>query len=125
VDDVRVRVGYNRATRSPNVVELFTPQGVALGGSQDICAGPEPTGTVLQCERLGVPADRYGTVIENPAGQYNTIEGGNAALEQEIGNTVTAGIVFTPRAFPVSPPRSTSTTSRSRTRSATWKPTTS
>ncbi|MBI2187563.1 MAG: TonB-dependent receptor [Acidobacteria bacterium] len=99
VNDVRVRAGYNRATRSPNVVELFTPQGLGLGGSQDICAGTRPTGTVQQCERLGVPASLYGTILENPAGQYNTLDGGNPILEQEIANTVTAGVVVTPRAF--------------------------
>jgi len=47
-----------------------------------------------------VPRSLYGTILENPAGQYQTLEGGNPNLEQEIANTVTAGVVFTPRAFP-------------------------
>jgi len=100
VEAVRLRTGYNRATVSPSVLALFFPQRLGLGGSQDLCAGARPSATVEQCERQGVPRSLYGSVLENPAGQYNTFEGGNPTLEQEIANTVTAGVVFTPRAFP-------------------------
>jgi iron complex outermembrane receptor protein len=97
---VKLRGGFNRATRSPNIQELFEPQGLELGGSQDICAGAQPTATREQCERLGVPAAQYGTILENPAGQYNTLEGGNPNLEQELAETLSGGVVFTPRALP-------------------------
>lgn len=100
VDDLRIRAGYNRATVSPNVVSLFEPQGVGLGGSQDLCAGAQPTATLEQCVRAGLPASQYGNILENPAGQYNTLDGGNPNLEQEIANTVTAGVVLTPRDLP-------------------------
>jgi len=39
MDGLRVRGGYNRAVRAPNVVELFAPQNVALDGTVDPCAG--------------------------------------------------------------------------------------
>ena len=100
VNDLRIRAGYNRATVSPGVVSLFEPQSVGLGGSQDLCAGTAPTATREQCTRAGVPASQYGTILENPAGQYNTLEGGNPNLEQEIADTITAGVVITPSGFP-------------------------
>jgi len=92
----KVRAGANRATRAPNVVELFTPQGLGLGGSQDICAGPNPTATREQCARTGVSPSQYGNILPNPAGQYNTLGGGNPNLVPEVADTLTAGVVLTP-----------------------------
>ncbi|RPJ84942.1 MAG: TonB-dependent receptor, partial [Acidobacteria bacterium] len=100
VDDLKLRLGFNRATRSPNVRELFVPQGLGLNGSQDICAGTSPTATRDQCVRTGVPAEWYGRVLENPAEQYNTWDGGNAELDPEVADTLTAGGVLIPRAVP-------------------------
>ncbi len=97
--DLKVRAGANRATRAPNVVELFTPQGLGLGGSQDICAGPNPTATREQCARTGVSPSQYGNILPNPAGQYNTLGGGNPNLTPEIADTITAGLVVTPSAL--------------------------
>ena len=97
--DVKVRVGYNRATRSPNIVELFAPQGLTLGGSIDPCAGATPAATLAQCQNMGVTAAQYGNIPPNPAGQYNTISGGNPNLSPEVANTWTAGAVLTPRTY--------------------------
>jgi outer membrane receptor protein involved in Fe transport len=99
VDAFRIRTGYNRATVSPSVLALYFPQRTGLGGSEDLCAGARPTATAAQCELQGVPRSAYGTILDNPAGQYNTLEGGNPNLQQEIADTVTAGVVLTPRAF--------------------------
>ncbi|MEP0773345.1 MAG: TonB-dependent receptor [Acidobacteriota bacterium] len=96
--DFKVRGGANRATRAPNVRELFTPQGLGLGGSQDICAGPNPTATLEQCRRTGVTPAQYGNILPNPAEQYNTLGGGNPNLSPEVADTLTAGIVITPSA---------------------------
>ncbi len=98
--DLKLRVGYNRATRSPNITELYTPQGLGLGGSQDICAGSKPSATAAQCALQGVTAAQYGNVLENPAGQYNTFGGGNPALSPETADTYTFGAVFTPKSLP-------------------------
>jgi outer membrane receptor protein involved in Fe transport len=102
--DFKFRVGYNRATRSPNIQELFQAQGLNLGGSTDLCAGmisqgQTPTATQAQCVQMGVPASAYGTISPNSAQQYNTLEGGNPNLSPEIANTWTAGAVLTPRRF--------------------------
>lgn len=95
--DLKVRAGFNRATRAPNVVELFTPQGLGLGGSEDICAGPNPSATLEECVRTGVRPDQYGNILPNPADQYNTLGGGNRLLLPEVADTLTAGIVITPQ----------------------------
>ena len=95
--DVKVRVGYNRATRSPNISELFYPQSLGLGGSADVCSGATPAKTQAQCALMGVSAAQYGNISPNPAGQYNTLGGGNPNLSPEVGNTWTGGLVITPR----------------------------
>ncbi len=99
VPDFKFRVGFNRATRSPNITELYTPAGIGLGGSEDLCAGTSPAATQAQCVLMGVPTNKYGAVPDNPAGQYNTLSGGNANLAPEVASTWTAGAVLTPRKF--------------------------
>ncbi len=94
---IRFRGGFNRAVRAPNVRELFLPQGIGLGGSEDICAGANPTATAAQCANTGVSAAQYGRILENPAGQYNSLDGGNPQLDVESADTITAGLVWTPK----------------------------
>jgi iron complex outermembrane receptor protein len=94
---LKFRVGFNRATRSPNVVELYTAQGLGLGGSQDNCAGSSPVFSQAQCALQGVPANQYGLIAENPANQYNTLGGGNVNLNPEVADTYSGGIVITPK----------------------------
>jgi len=50
--------------------------------------------------RTGVTAAQYGTILANPAGQYNTRIGGNEELQPEIADTYTLGVVFTPTFLP-------------------------
>jgi outer membrane receptor protein involved in Fe transport len=103
-DDIKFRGGYNRAVRAPNALDLFRPQGFGLGGSEDICANDPATGlpsaTLEQCQRTGVTAAQYGTIIPNPAQQYNTLGGGNPNLNPETADTYTIGAVITPAALP-------------------------
>jgi outer membrane receptor protein involved in Fe transport len=99
-DSWKFRAGTNRATRAPNINELFSPAGFGLGGSVDICAGPSPGFTAAQCANTGVTAGQYGFVLPNPAGQYNTYGGGNPFLDPEVADTITAGIVWTPQSIP-------------------------
>jgi outer membrane receptor protein involved in Fe transport len=89
--------------RAPNVRELFEPQGFGLGGSEDPCATDpatgRPTATFEQCQRTGVTAALYGRIPESPAGQYNTLGGGNPDLNAETADTVSFGVVWTPKAI--------------------------
>jgi outer membrane receptor protein involved in Fe transport len=99
VEGLRLRGGMNRAVRAPSVRELFRPQGIGLAGTEDICAGATPSATQEQCVRTGVPADQYGSILANPAGQYNDLRGGNPQLDVESADTLTVGFVWTPKAI--------------------------
>ena len=98
--DVKVRAGFNRATRAPNVVELFQPNHLVLGGSTDPCSEANPEFTLAECQRMGVTAAQYGHIDPNPASQYNTHAGGNVNLEPEVGDTQSFGVVITPKGAP-------------------------
>jgi len=102
---VRLRGGYNRAVRAPNIAELFSQDVVALDGSSDPCAsssGSPAAATVAQCQRSGLTPAQYGTLGTpgNPAGQYNGRLGGNPKLKPEVADTYTFGIVVTPAILP-------------------------
>merc|ERR1712093_711386 len=69
-------------------------------GIYDPCAGTTPTATAAQCANTGVTAAQYGNIADNPAGQFNTLTGGNPDLEPEKSDTYTFGFVATPSAIP-------------------------
>jgi outer membrane receptor protein involved in Fe transport len=98
IKDIRFRAGYNRAVRAPTVNDLFSPQFVALDGSQDPCAGHVITAAEAGCIAQGLTVGQ--TVASNPAGQYNGLVGGNPNLLPEIADTYTAGVVLQPRFLP-------------------------
>lgn len=98
VSDVRLRAGYNRAVRVPNIQELFAPQIVALDGVTDPCAGFTLTAADVGCLAQGLRVGQ--TVVANPAQQYNGIIGGNQNLNPEKSTTKTLGIVIQPRMVP-------------------------
>jgi iron complex outermembrane receptor protein len=85
MDGLRFRVGYNRAVRAPNVVELFSPQNVNLDGTQDPCAGlAAGNPLVAKCMSL-----------------FNlTQTGGNPNLKPETADTWTVGVVLQPSMIP-------------------------
>ncbi|MBS0417402.1 MAG: TonB-dependent receptor [Proteobacteria bacterium] len=100
IPDVRLRGGYNRAVRAPNLDELFEPPVVGAGGTADPCWGPNPVLSQAQCERTGVTQAQYGHIVVNPAAQINTQVGGNIALKPEIADTYTFGVVLQPQFIP-------------------------
>ncbi|MHC9084944.1 TonB-dependent receptor [Luteimonas sp. RIT-PG2_3] len=92
----RVRAGYNRAIRAPNITELYDPNTISLWAGEDPCAGASPEYTQAQCLLTGVTAAQYGNIAANPAGQYNQIGGGNLALVPETADTWTLGFAANP-----------------------------
>ena len=104
LSDIRVRAGYNRAVRVPNLGELFKPDVVELDAGTDLCAAgafSKPTAAnAAACaltnggRPIGVPTP------PSPASQYNGVLGGNPNLKPEVGVTRNAGIVLTPRFMP-------------------------
>ncbi len=97
IRDLRLRAGYNRAIRAPNISELFGAQSPGNVTTQDPCSGPTPSATLAQCQRTGVTAAQYGNIIECPSEQCTGFFGGNPALRPEEADTYTAGVVLTPR----------------------------
>ncbi|MFC4308468.1 TonB-dependent receptor domain-containing protein [Steroidobacter flavus] len=96
IQELKLRGGFNRAVRAPNVVELFRPQSNGLWNGSDPCAGANPVYSAEQCARTGVDASRYGQVTANPVGQFNQLTGGNPDLEPEQADTITLGMVISP-----------------------------
>lgn len=97
VKAARVRGSYQKAVRAANVIELFTAQGLGLyDNDEDPCAGATPTRTLAECQRTGVTAAQYGRILDNPAGQYNQLLGGNPSLKPETSKSSTLGLVLTP-----------------------------
>ena len=94
VSDIRLRAGYNRAVRVPNIQELFAPQIVALDGVSDPCAGQATTSAA--CAAQGVGRGTPG----NPAAQYNGLIGGNPTLNPEKSTTKSLGVVIAPHWIP-------------------------
>ncbi|MDX2234391.1 MAG: TonB-dependent receptor [Hyphomonadaceae bacterium] len=100
VESFRMRGSYQRAVRAPNVIELFTGQGLGLYSAQNDPCGPNPTATRAQCVATGVPSSQYGSAaLQSPANQYNQLTGGNPDLKPETADTYTLGFVFSPSAF--------------------------
>ena len=110
MEDFRVRASFQRAVRAPNIVELFTAQGFNLfdadgdpcgaqlfgkagAASDDACLN-SPGGAAV------TPSQLRGGALDSPAGQYNFNQGGNQDLKPETSDTVSYGIVFTPRFAP-------------------------
>jgi|TARA_R110001583_G_scaffold112612_1_gene262009 outer membrane receptor protein involved in Fe transport len=107
VEDIRFRGSFQRAVRAANIFELFATQSIGLfdltqasNGNYDPCSGNTPAATAAQCANTGVTAAQYGSIADNPAGQFNTLTGGNPNLEPESSDTYTLGFVATPSMVP-------------------------
>jgi iron complex outermembrane receptor protein len=101
----KARASYQHAVRHANITELFLGQGTNLFDmNADPCGptplpGPDgpPTATPQQCANTGLaPGDFGSTLLLNPAGQYNFLQGGNPDLNPEKANTWTFGLVLAP-----------------------------
>lgn len=119
--ELRVRGGWQRAARAANIIEAFTPQSLELtalpelaNGQSDPCAGDlvftdadgdgeddlgAPARSLEDCANTGVTASQYGSIVSNPAGQYNVRTGGNPDLSPEVSDTYTIGVVVTPNDY--------------------------
>jgi outer membrane receptor protein involved in Fe transport len=98
---VRFRSTLSRAVRAPNGHELFLSQIVQQFGFSDPCANDPttgvPTASQAQCARSGVTAAQYGKIAS--ATTTNVLTGGNPNLRPQIADTLTGGVVLTPRSW--------------------------
>ncbi len=117
VSDLRLRGGFQRAVRAPNIIELFSPQafGLISPPGTDPCAktvNPNTgavtpaTASLTDCERTGVTAAQYGnggstnTIKQCIANQCGQLLGGNPDLLPEVADSYTLGVNLTPGFLP-------------------------
>jgi len=105
VKGFRLRGELQRATRAPNVNELYAPVTTGLSTlTNDPCqqgqitaadAGKAGTLTNL-CQLTGVPTSQIGSVAAPSSNQINNTSGGNPNLGPEKADTTTVGLVYEP-----------------------------
>ncbi|PCD03163.1 TonB-dependent receptor [Sphingomonas spermidinifaciens] len=100
---LRIRGNYNKATRAPNIGELFSPAVTGLDNLEvDPCSGNKPVGDARLtaiCTAQGGGAF-IGSIIDPVAAQVNVTTGGNLDLDVEKAETWTIGGVFQPNFVP-------------------------
>lgn len=113
-EDLRLRASFTHAVRAPNIIELFAAQGGGLfNQGYDPCDDLNNDAAGVTAGAGGVPAQCIGVnpwqvtagqsdagTLNNPAGQYNGLFGGNPDLNPEEADTTTIGFVFTPSFVP-------------------------
>ena len=105
VKGLRFRAMQQRATRSPNINELYQPIVSGLSNRPvDPCqlalvsaANANTAGTLDNlCRVTGVPLSQFGNVPAPAAGQISNTSGGNPNLSPEEADTTTIGLVWEP-----------------------------
>lgn len=98
VTDLRLRGGYQRAVRAPNVRELFEAPSVSSAGFFDPCSEDanllDDPDIVAACIRNGVPAGEIGGTFFQGFAIANFR--GDSNLDAEKARTLTLGAVATP-----------------------------
>lgn len=101
---LKLRGGYQRAVRAPNINELFAPVSTGLTNlSYDACARAAPTTNAnlrAVCLAQGAPVASIGSIQTPTAGQANITSGGNVGLRPEKSDSFTLGVVFQPTFVP-------------------------
>ncbi|TCO77026.1 TonB-dependent receptor domain-containing protein [Chromatocurvus halotolerans] len=101
-EQVKLRTGYSRAIRAPNLDELLRPVSAGFRPVNDPClAVNNPSAAVKQlCVQQGVPSNIIDTLVDSARSGYDLISGGNPNLEEEEADTLTAGFVLMPSMLP-------------------------
>jgi iron complex outermembrane recepter protein len=108
--DVRFRAVYSRATRAPNIGELFSGDNQTFpSGLTDPCEGVTATSTgAVDAYCRSIPGIAQ-QIAANGVFEYDDnrdrqsiegVDGGNPDLNEETAKTWTLGVVLTPRALP-------------------------
>ena len=103
IPDVTFRGQYQRAVRAPNVQELFGGNSVGFPTATDPCSlASAATNAAINavCVATGVPSGSVGQSFLQPNVQIQGAFGGNPDLQEEVGDTWTAGVVLRPRFIP-------------------------
>jgi len=103
IEGYKFRSVFQRAVRSANIGELFSPVQGGLGNlATDPCAGAIDPASQLAaiCIQQGAPAALIGQIGQPAASQVSITFGGNPDLQVEEADTFTAGFVITPPQVP-------------------------
>ena len=104
VADLKIRGGFSRAVRAPNIFELFSPFSTGLTNlAVDPCAGTAPLNNAnlrAICLAQGAPASTIGSIANPTAAQANLTAGGSINLKPEKSNSYTIGAVVQPSFLP-------------------------
>lgn len=108
VADIRVRATQARATRAPNINELYSPPSQTFPQVSDPCVGvtaTTPGDLATRCRAAtGVAANiaANGAFTQSQADLQGTsgFDRGNPNLKEEKGDSTTIGIVFSPSNIP-------------------------
>jgi len=103
IRDIMFRAQYQRAIRAPNISELFGGLAAGFPAAKDPCAQADTLSNpaaVATCVATGVPAGQVGKKTLQPNAQIEGSFGGNPNLQEEQGDTWTAGAVIRPRFIP-------------------------
>jgi outer membrane receptor protein involved in Fe transport len=94
-DAVSARASFGRATRAPNVNELFAPERVSTTAISDPCDTQDDAGGALT-PAAGCAAFGAGFNPTDLDQQISGVSGGNSGLGSETANSLTLGAVFSP-----------------------------
>lgn len=106
IKGLRFRAEQQRATRAPNVNELYAPVVTGLATlAVDPCGGNAIGGSAnaaltALCVRTGVPQAFVGSVPQPSSSQIANTGGGNPSLGPERADTTTFGLVWEPEFVP-------------------------
>lgn len=102
--DILFRYNKTRAIRAPAITELFLPSSTSNEFANDPCdknfvnQGPNPAVRAKNCAAAGINTATFTSNVVNATAQGLTA--GNPALQSEIADSYTWGVVLTPRWVP-------------------------
>jgi outer membrane receptor protein involved in Fe transport len=100
--DIRFRANYSKSVRVPTLGDLFTPETQNFAQIADPCSanriGAGSPTREANCRALGVPVGFVSVFTDSQTAEI--ISSGNPFLEEEEGESLTLGAVFTPSFLP-------------------------
>jgi len=104
IRSVKLRGGYNRSIRAPNISELFLPVQENFAAATDPCSSaasnpfraasnPDKAKVEALCVAQGIPAASLATYAQ-PSSQIKSFVGGDTTLKPETADGYSLGVVF-------------------------------
>lgn len=103
VAGLRVRATRSRSVRAPSLYELYMPRQISQISIYDPCQASQiasQPNRAANCRALGIPEGWVGPRDSGDFYLFDTVGGGNQALEAETSDAWTAGLVISPPAVP-------------------------